>query len=469
VDLVLTVDFGSTFTKAAVLDLGKEELVASVATPSTVDTDITVGLHEAMEQLRAICGVNPLDIKQKLACSSAAGGLCMVAIGLVKEFTTKAAEEACLGAGAKLVGSFAYGLSELDVVKLEKLSPDLILLCGGTDGGNVDVIVNNAEMIAKSSIKSPIIIAGNRMATQTVQTCLRKSGKDCFPCENVLPELDRLEVEPAREFIRGVFTRRIVNAKGLDKIQDLIGSVVMPTPRAVMKGFELLARGTDGQVGLGELVGIDVGGATIDVHSISAGFPSQPGVVLKGIPEPYVKRTVEGDIGIRYSASHILEKAGKSKVKKVTSMFNCNLSDEFDMEALLSYLSTHIGYIPQNEREGLLDAALAYIGVEIAMRRHSGFITEMYSPMGKVFIQSGKDLTGVKTIIGTGGIFKYGKEPKRILGAALYSENDPSLLKPIQPESFYLDKDYILFAIGLAAEIDAEKALKIMMKSLLKL
>jgi hypothetical protein len=78
-------------------------------------------------------------------------------------------------------------------------------------------------------------------------------------------------------------------------------------------------------------------------------------------------------------------------------------------------------------------------------------------------------LTGIKTIIGTGGIFKYGKESKRILEAARYSENEPSLLKPIQPESFYIDKDYILFAIGLAAEIDPDKALKIMMKSLLKL
>lgn len=468
-DLVLAVDFGSTFTKAVVLDLGKAELVASVQAPSTVDTDITIGLFEVLERLKACCHVNPLDIRHKLACSSAAGGLRMVAVGLVRELTTKAAEEACLGAGAKLVGSFAYGLSELDMVKLEELFPDLVLLCGGTDGGNTEVIVHNAEMLAKSAIKSPIIVAGNKMVTQAVQTCLKKGGKDCFVCENVLPELERLEVEPAREVIREVFIKRIVNAKGLAKAQDVIGSVAMPTPRAVLKGFELLARGTERDAGTGELIGVDVGGATIDIYSICEGYPSQPGVILKGLPEPYIKRTVEGDIGIRYSASHILERAGKSRTMNVASLFNCNFPSEFDLEGMLSYLSTHINYLPQMEYESLLDSALAYLGIDIAMRRHCGVITEMFTPMGKALIQRGKDLTRVKTVIGTGGIFTYGKEQKRILEAVHCSDNESVLLRPIQPDAVLVDKDYILFAIGLAAQIDPDKALRIMSQSLLKL
>jgi uncharacterized protein (TIGR01319 family) len=466
-ELVLAVDFGSTFTKAVILDLENAELVASVQVPSTVCTDITIGLVEAINLLKAICHLNPLDIEHKLVCSSAAGGLRIVAIGLVKELTTKAAEEACLGAGAKLVGSFANGLSELDKAKLEELHPDLVLLCGGTDGGNLDVITHNAEILANSMIKSPIIVAGNKMAIPVVEDYLKKGGKECFICENVLPELDRLEIDGARDLIREIFTKRIVNTKGLDKAQDFIGSVVMPTPSAVLKGFELLAQGTKEQFGLGDLVGVDVGGATIDIYSISAGYPSQSGVILKGLPEPYTKRTVEGDIGIRYSASHILEKIAKIRMRGIISLFECKLPPEFDLEATLSYLSTHINYLPQNKHEHLLDSVLAYSGVEIAMRRHCGVITEMYTPMGKINIQHGKDLTAIKTVIGTGGIFTYGKEPRKILESVRGTTTEPLLLKPIQPEAFSIDKDYILFAIGLASQIDANKALKIMKKSLL--
>lgn len=46
---------------------------------------------------------------------------------------------------------------------------------------------------------------------------------------------------------------------------------------------------------------MDVGGATTDVYSVSEGAPTQVNTVCKGLPEPFVKRTVEGDIGMRYS------------------------------------------------------------------------------------------------------------------------------------------------------------------------
>ncbi len=466
---VLAVDFGSTFTKAVLLDLSEEKLVASAYVPSTVDTDITKGLLSALEQLKLKSRTDPLRCETKLACSSAAGGLRMVAIGLVRELTTKAAEEACLGAGAKLVGSFAYGMSESDLVELEKLSPDLVLLCGGTDGGDSEVMIHNGEMLARSAIHSPMIIAGNKMAQGIVQKCLEKAGKNSFLCGNVLPELDRLEIEPARELIRRVFMERIVHAKGLDKVRDFIGSVVMPTPRAVLRGCELLAQGTERERGLGELVGIDVGGATIDVHSIGNGHPSQPGVIQKGLPEPYLKRTVEGDIGIRYNAAHILEKVGRNRIMEAASSFDGTLPEKFDLEAMISYLATHVNHVPQNDHEFLVDSALAYIAVDIAMERHCGTISEMYTPMGKVHVQRGKDLSKIKTIVATGGIFTYGRKIKQILEGACASQNRPNSLRPIGPETIFIDEDYILFAIGLAAQVDADKALRIMLGSMTKL
>ena len=42
---------------------------------------------------------------------------------------------------------------------------------------------------------------------------------------------------------------------------------------------------------------------------MSLGEPTGVNTVIKGLPEPYAKRTVEGDIGMRYSASGVVEAA----------------------------------------------------------------------------------------------------------------------------------------------------------------
>ena len=124
--LTLAVDFGSTYTKVVAFDLPREELAGASYAKSTVDTDLTIGLNSALERLRTAIGRERFDIDKILATSSAAGGLCIVATGLVKTLTTKAAEEAALGAGAKLVGTYSYGLSADDVKEIEKKAPDLV-------------------------------------------------------------------------------------------------------------------------------------------------------------------------------------------------------------------------------------------------------------------------------------------------------------------------------------------------------
>ena len=61
--------------------------------------------------------------------------------------------------------------------------------------------------------------------------------------------------------------------------------------------------------------------------------------------------------------------------------------------------------------------------------------------------QHGKDLTGVKSIIGTGGPVIFSQNPKEILQGALYRENNPFALKPRKPV-FYLDTEYLLMPWG---------------------
>ncbi len=463
--LTLAVDFGSTYTKLVAVDLKRAELVATSQAKSTVESDITIGLNNAFENLRAVLRKEP-EVENILACSSAAGGLRIVAIGLVKVLTTKAAEEAALGAGAKLVGTYSFGLNEHDVREIEaEKAPDLIILTGGTDGGNRDVLLGNAALVARSHINVPIVIAGNRVAAKEAQAVLIGAGKYAVIEENVLPELDRLNVEPTRARIREIFMNHITHAKGLDRAKAIVGDIIMPTPMAVLKAAALLADGTADEEGLGELVVVDIGGATTDVHSIARGEPADPSIVVKGLPEPYEKRTVEGDLGIRYNAQTILEKAGSQAILDRIACIDPEISSCLDMRDKVICLSRQIDSVPCCEADALVDVGLACTAADISMQRHAGVIREAYFTCGKVKILYGKDLTGVKRMIGTGGIFAYGRESARILKAAAFSNQAPESMRPLDP-GFFIDARYMLYAAGLLAQIAPTVALRITKKNL---
>jgi uncharacterized protein (TIGR01319 family) len=172
----LLIDFGSTYTKLRAVDLDRARLIGTGQGPSTVATDVTVGLKAALQDLEQRIGELPA-FRHRLASSSAAGGLRMVTVGLVRELTAEAARQAALGAGARLIGTFAYEITSADTKKLTELAPDIILFAGGTDGGNRDVIVANARTLAGSSLQCPIIVAGNRVAADDVQAILDGAGK----------------------------------------------------------------------------------------------------------------------------------------------------------------------------------------------------------------------------------------------------------------------------------------------------
>lgn len=458
---ILAVDFGSTYTKVAAFDLERERLIGISCSRTTVEDDITKGFQLSVDKLEKCVGRQLDNVSRVLACSSAAGGLRMVAVGLIKSLTVKAAEEAALGAGAKLIKTYANGLSEEDAAEIERLSPDMVLLCGGTDGGNKDFVVAGAKALSLSSLSVPIVIAGNKLASGTAKSILEMSGKFAVIEENVLPELDQLNVEPTRARIRELFMSRITHAKGLDKAHKLVGQIIMPTPMAVLKGASLLSNGCDQEDGVGELVVVDVGGATTDIYSISSGAPTRPNVAVKGIPDPHEKRTVEGDLGIRYNALSILEVAGEKKIKHIMSTYSQELEGNLDIEERVKRLAQNVDYLAQSETDHALDSALAHIAVDSAMQRHAGNLQEVFLLCGRSFIQRGKDLSDVQLVIGTGGIFSYGKYPHQILSSALSSTDHPESLRPVRPR-LAVDRNYILFAVGLLGEHAPTLALRIM-------
>lgn len=442
----LLIDFGSTYTKLRAVELDPPRVVASAQGPSTVTTDVTVGMELALANLQKRMGSLP-DFSCRLACSSAAGGLRMVTIGLVRELTAQAARQAALGAGAKLVGTFVQQLTGDDVARIVELAPDILLLAGGTDGGNHEVILQNAAVLATSSLNCPIVVAGNRAAAGDVETRLAKAGKPVLVTENVMPEFGELNIEPARAAIRNVFIERIVHAKGIDRAASRFDAVLMPTPAAVMEGARLLAEGCDGLDGLGPLVLVDIGGATTDVHSIAAGEPIESGVIVQGLPEPYVKRTVEGDLGVRHNAQSIVEAAGLESIAAEARVTSERASDWIEQ------LTQNVGHLPRSQDEQGIDVALARAAVKFAVKRHAGMLETVYAVTGPVTIQRGKDLRGTAIIIGTGGALVHAPNPEFILKGALADPTEPLSLRPRRAR-LMLDKGYLSYAVGLLSTVD---------------
>ena len=83
----LFVDFGSTFTKLVAFDMEATELLARVQVPSTVEHDVTIGLEQAFELLSETVPIGEEERRQTVACSSAAGGLRVICVGLVPSTT----------------------------------------------------------------------------------------------------------------------------------------------------------------------------------------------------------------------------------------------------------------------------------------------------------------------------------------------------------------------------------------------
>ncbi|MCL2671504.1 MAG: methylaspartate mutase accessory protein GlmL [Clostridiales bacterium] len=429
---ILLIDYGSTNTKVTAVSLAEGRVLGRAAADTTVDAGLDLGLERALHLLRQQCG--DLRFETRLACSSAAGGLRMAACGLVPELTGKAAKMACLGAGAKLVKTYSYRMTDEDIAELAGLRPDIFLLTGGTDGGDSACILHNAARLADCECAFPILIAGNRGAAADCERLLQ--GRETYRCENVMPSLHRTNIAPAQAKIRELFLRRIARVRGLD-------TVLMPTPAAVMSALELLASRT------GDLLAVDLGGATTDVYSMASGAPRHENVILKGLPEPYAKRTVEGDIGMRINAPGIVAAAGLP----------------FAAEA--EELAQNPSILPQTPAQCALDATLAAAALEIGLTRHAGSMEEVYTPLGRAYAQTGKDLSDLKTLVLTGGALVHSPDAARIAAGSLRSAQKAGVLCPKRAE-ILVDRNYILYAAGLLAEREPGAALMIMKKELIQ-
>ncbi|MDX6633942.1 MAG: hypothetical protein QOF06_145 [Solirubrobacterales bacterium] len=455
--VVALADFGSTYTKVRLVDPAEGRLLSRAEAPTSIGTDLMEGYAAALAAARRpLGGSSPID--DEFAVSSAGGGLRVAAVGLVADLTAAAARQAALNAGARVDAVLAGSLDEKQLDELQAARPEIVLFAGGTDGGQAELVLENARRLAGRRLGGYAVVACNAEVAEEAAQLLRAAGTEAEVAGNVMPALGRLEIESAREAILSAFLDHVIGGKGLSASDAFAQMVKMPTPEAVLEATKLLARGTDTEPGVGDLMVVDIGGATTDVHSHHAHEVAAPGIEDPLLPPPPTLRTVEGDLGLRAGAAGVLVADGRW----------IEAESGIDQAAIRQAVSRRSGnpeWVPDAPLEAQLDALLAVGCATHAVTRHSGTMLLARSEAGPpTLVREGPDLREVGRVLGTGGVFAHREDGEWILREAL-RRRAPRSLAPRDP-AIGIDGSYVLAAAGLLAAHDPDAALRLLRREL---
>jgi uncharacterized protein (TIGR01319 family) len=328
------VDIGSTCTKAALVDLDGGRLLDTAQAPTTLD-DVVSGV------LTATAGFRDAPV---VACSSAGGGLRLAVVGYEELISAEAGRRAALSAGARVVHVAAGVLDTAALAELRGSEPDVVLLVGGTDGGEASVLRANAAVLAEADWSVPVVLAGNAAVREQVAAKLRRAGLSVREADNVLPDIGRLAPESARAAIREVFLEHVIGGDRLSSDPRLRSWVRAVTPDAVLEGVSVLAALRRAAEVPGVVV-LDVGGATTDVYCVPDPDAEQSTLGREAVGVPARRRTVEGDLGVSWSVG-ALRAAASAEGLPVPGEDPLELGEAAATVALRRHLRAEAAYGP---------------------------------------------------------------------------------------------------------------------------
>ncbi|MEV4627239.1 glutamate mutase L [Micromonospora sp. NPDC049523] len=419
-------DVGSTFTKVAVVELATGVLVGSAARPTTVGTDVLHGLDAAVAQA---AGPDATAMPWYV-CSSAGGGLRLAVVGYEELVTARAGQQVGLSAGARVVHVGAGRLDRAGLAGLRAARPDVVLLVGGTDGGDGEVLLHNAARLAAARWRVPVVVAGNVEVRAEVAGVLADRGVPVTLAGNVLPRIGVLAPLSARAAIRDVFLRHVIGGKRLSRGTRFAGLVRAATPEAVLTGVEVLADELSG-----DLVVVDVGGATTDVYSVLTPDEREMGPARAAAGTLWRARTVEGDLGMRWSAPGVVAAAQAERMLAPGEVES--------LTALAADRAADPGFLAVDVAALAVDRRIAGLAATVALRRHARGAS--------VGDGGGRDLRDVRLVIGSGGVLRHAGTPEAVavLDAVLADHGGgwalPRAATPV------VDDQYVLAAAGLLA------------------
>lgn len=421
---------GSTYTKGSLIDSVAGEVSARAQVPTTISTDVWDGVCQVREELASGEPDTPAahDRDRVWLCSSAGGGLRLAVVGFERVVSAEAGRWVALSAGARIVYVSDRDLSADDIEQLRAAHPDLVLLVGGTNGGNSGTLLRNAETLGAAQLHTTMVVAGNNSANEQARDIITAFGGTAMSAENVLPRIGQLAPESARAAIREAFLRHVIGGSSLSLRPEFAASVRAPTPDAVLDGVAVIRDVADQDV----LV-LDIGGATTDVYSAVIPQGEDAMLAKEVVGRLPLARSVEADLGMRHSAPGILEAARSEGLAPAR---------RGGLDRWIERVHKDPDLVPSTEAEARLDAELARLAAVLAARRHGRPATPG---------ATARPLTEVGVVIGSGGVLRHAPvaDAQAVLHAVIGDVGGG--WRPPDRASVIVDTGYLLGAIGLLA------------------
>ncbi|MCH7571607.1 MAG: glutamate mutase L [Planctomycetes bacterium] len=477
VQVILATDCGSTTTKAILIQKleGVYRQTHRGEAPTTVEepfADVTMGVINSVTEVEELSGRKLVDESGRIiqpatgdegcdiyiSTSSAGGGLQMMVAGVVAEMTAASAKRAALGAGAIVMDVISANDKRKpheQINRIRELRPDMILVSGGTDGGNTTQVVQIAELIAPAKpqprfgkeFTMPLIYAGNKDAAPLIEKVFDESI-DLSIVPNLRPKMEMENLGPARDMIHDMFLEHVMaHAPGYDKLMGWTDAPIMPTPAAVGNILQRIAK--DKKI---NVVGVDIGGATTDVFSVF---------------DKTFNRTVSANLGMSYSISNVCAESGMENILRWVHFD----MDERELRNRVKNKMIRPTTIPQSKEALIFEQAVAREALRLAYIQHKEFATtlkgvQQQRTVGDTFSQEAGGQTIVDNmklnlLVASGGVLSHA--PRMHQTALL-------LVDAFEPEGVtHLAKDSIFMMphLGVLAEVHTKAAVEVFEKDCL--
>ena len=480
INLILTTDCGSTTSKARFFRrVGNEyRFVIAGEAPTTVEApyeDVTLGVRNAVREIEELTGHKLLSdegiivpsrggnvgVDLYVTTSSAGGGLQMMVSGLIKTMTAESAERAALGAGAIVMNVLAAddGRTDYDkIMTMRFLRPDVLLIAGGTDGGNINQLVELAQLVKLADPKArfgadyklPIVYAGNKDARERVKKMIGEKFALTM-VENLRPTLEIENTEPAREAVHEVFMEHVMShAPGYDRLMKWTPVPIMPTPAGEGAVFQLYARMRNRNV-----IGVGLGGATTNIYSIYDG--------------KFV-RSVSANLGMSYSICNVLREATMGNIMRWIPF-------DIDETEVLNQLRNKMirpTTIPQTLQRLMIEHAVAREALRLGFKHHKSLARPLIGgrvdeiDVGRILDEGKKERTEtyiemlrINSIGGTGGLLCHA--PRRVQAALILA--DGFAVEGVV--NLFVDSVFMMPHLGVMSTVHPKAALEIFEKDCL--
>jgi MutL-like protein len=444
---LLAIDIGAVNTRAAYFDVveGRYRHVGSGLAQGTAAApwrDVSQGIRMAILDLQTLLGRPILDADGRLiipsqpdgggvdtfaATLSAGPAIKTVVVGLLSEVSLDSAQRLARSTYSRVVESMGmndHRAADQQVDTIARLSPDLILVAGGTENGASRSLQKMIETIGLACYLLPqdkrpsILYAGNHALAEDAATSLQRLASGMLVSPNVRPSLETEDLAPAEKDLALLYSQ--IRKRQLNGVEDLAastGNAPLPTSYAQGRIVRFISNVSDKGI-----LAVDLGASAA---TVLAGYRGR------------LSTGVFSQFGLGEALGGLLRHAS---ITDITQWLAIDLPEEVVRDYL--YLKAlHPATIPVSAEDLAVEQAVARVALQQALRA----ARPDFPPVPAI---RGGLLPSFDPIIAAGSVFTAAPTA----GQALLI-----LLDALQPAGFVnilVDQGNLMPALGVAADFN---------------